>query len=238
MVTTRDVEYDVAGVTMIGRLAVPDGDGRRPAVLIAHEGPGLDDYQKDRASRFAELGYVAFALDYHGGGVALPLEEAMPRLGVLMADPALTRRLGLAGLQVLLSQDVADPDRVAAIGYCFGGMMSLEIGRSGADVKAIVGFHPGLGPPSPDSKNIKGSVLMCIGTEDPFVPVETRLGFEKDMTEAGVADWNLEVYGGIGHSFTNPAANELGMPGIAFDEKADARSWSSMLRLFDETINA
>ncbi|MEY2431051.1 MAG: hypothetical protein QOC92_776 [Acidimicrobiaceae bacterium] len=79
---------------------------------------------------------------------------------------------------------------------------------------------------------------MCIGTDDPFLPLDQRLAFEQDMTDAGVADWNLEVYGGIGHSFTNPRSGELGMPGIAFDAKADARSWSAMLRLFDETISA
>jgi dienelactone hydrolase len=235
----EDIAYDFDGTEMIGHLAYDDSHtGRRPAVLLSHEGPGLDDHVKGRAERLAGLGYVAFALDYHGGGIAMPIEQAMARLGVLMADPLLTRRLGLAGLDVLLAQDVADPDRVAAIGYCYGGVVSLEIGRSGADVKAIVGFHPGLTGPSADSKNIKGSVLMCIGTKDPFVPTEMRLGFEQDMAEAGVADWNIEVYGDIGHSFTNPAADDLGMPGIGFDARADARSWESMLRLFSETINA
>jgi dienelactone hydrolase len=137
----------------------------------------------------------------------------------------------------LLAQEVTDADRVAAIGYCFGGTMSLELGRSGADIKAIVGFHPGLSA-SPDSGNISGSVLMCIGTEDPFVPTEQRLVFEQEMKDAAVADWNLEVYGGVGHSFTNPMADSAGMPGVAYHAASDRRSWASMLRLFDETINA
>ena len=78
---------------------------------------------------------------------------------------------------------------------------------------------------------------MCVGTADPFLSLEQRLAFEQDMTEAGITDWNLEVYGGVGHSFTNPNVDTLAMPGLAFDAKADERSWKSMLRLFDETIN-
>jgi dienelactone hydrolase len=237
----EDIEYDVDGSQMVGHLAFDDSQsGRRPAVLLSHEGNGLDDHVKGRAERLAGLGYVAFALDYYGGGKPLPtMEEAMARLGPVMADPDLTRRLGLAGLDVLLAQEETDPGRVAAIGYCFGGAMSLEIGRSGADVKAIVGFHPGLGAGRPeDSKNIKGSVLMCLGTDDPFVSAEQRAAFEKEMTEAGVADWSLELYGGVGHSFTNPGADAVGVPGLAYHKPSDERSWQSMLRLFGETIAA
>jgi dienelactone hydrolase len=233
----EDVAYDVDGNEMLGHLAFDDTrTGRRAAVLLCHEGPGLDEHVKGRAERLAELGYVAFALDYHGGGVPLPLEDAMPRLGALMGDPTLTRRLAQAGLDVLLAQPAVDADRVAVIGFCFGGAMSVELARSGADVKAVVGFHPSLSP-SPDSTQIKGSVLMCVGTDDPFVSLEQRLAFEKDMSDAKVADWNMELYGDVGHSFTNPRAGELGMPGIAYDAKADARSWAAMLRLFDETIS-
>ena len=236
----EDISYDFEGRTMIGHLAYDDSKkGKRPAVLLSHEGPGLDDHVKGRAERLAELGYVAFALDYHGGGVPVPMEEMMERLGPLMGDPLLTRRLGGAGLDVLLGQSQADAERVAAIGYCFGGTMSLELGRGGADLKAIVGFHPGLATTRPDdAKNITGSVLMCVGTNDPFLPLEQRLAFEKEMTDAGVADWSLEVYGGVGHSFTNPSAAQLGMPGIEYHKAADERSWRSMLALFSETIDA
>jgi dienelactone hydrolase len=238
---TDDIEYDIDGQRMVGHLAYDESRaGTRPAVLLCHEGNGLDDNVKGRAERLAELGYVAFALDYYGGGKPLPtMEEAMARLGPLMADPDQTRRLGLAGLDVLLAQEQADRERVAAIGFCFGGAMSLELGRAGADLKAIVGFHPGLGSGRPDdSTNISGSVLMCVGAADPFVSAEQRLAFEKDMTDAGVADWSLEVYGGVGHSFTNPAADGLGVPGVAYDRRSDERSWQAMLRLFAETIDA
>ena len=175
----EDIEYEVDGKRMVGHLAFDDSRaGRRPAVLLSHEGNGLDDHVKGRAERLAGLGYVAFALDYYGGGKPLPtMEEAMARLGPIMADPDLTRRLGLAGLDILVAQAQTDPDRVAAIGYCFGGAMSLEIGRTGADVKAIVGFHPGLGAGRPeDSRNIKGSVLMCIGTTTRSSPPNSGSG--------------------------------------------------------------
>ncbi|MDQ1397590.1 MAG: hypothetical protein QOG64_2849 [Acidimicrobiaceae bacterium] len=234
----EDIEYEVEGKAMLGRLAVDDyRPGPRPCVLLCHEGPGLDEHVKGRAVRLASLGYLAFALDYHGGGQPLPMDEAMAALGVLMADRPLTKRLARAGLDVLLAQEQADPARVAAIGYCFGGTMSIELARDGADVKAIAGFHPGMPAPAPDeSRSIRAKVLMCCGAEDPFVPADARHAFEAEMAEAGVADWRVEVYGGVGHSFTNPRVDELGMPGLAFDAVADRRSWRSMLDLLDESL--
>ena len=121
------------------------------------------------------------------------------------------------------------------IGYCFGGTMGLELARAGADIKAVVGFHPGL-TLSADSSNITGSVLMCVGSDDPFTPADTRLAFEDEMRAAGVRDWTLEVYGGVGHSFTNIRAGLTGRPGLGYDAAADRRSWRSMLHLFDDTI--
>jgi dienelactone hydrolase len=238
MVHIEDIAYDVDGTRMVGHLAFDDGvDGRRPAVLLSHEGTGLDPHVKGRAERLAALGYVAFALDYFGDGVAPPVDQAMAKLGPLLGDPAQTRKLATAGLDVLLGQPQVDPDKVAAIGYCFGGAMSLELGRTGANLKAVVGFHPGFtGPNAEDDRQIQGSVLMCCGTDDPFAGPDQRLAFEGEMRDAGVADWRLELYGGVGHSFTNPAVDELAMPGIGYDAAADRRSWRSMLDLFDEVL--
>jgi dienelactone hydrolase len=130
----RDVEYQVEGLRMVGRLAIPDGTGKRPAILIAHEGNGLDDYQKSRADRFAALGYVAFALDYHGGGVPVgDRDEMMDRLGQLRDDPERIRALGIAGLDILTAEPRTDVEKVAAIGYCIGGTVVLELARSGAE---------------------------------------------------------------------------------------------------------
>ena len=237
MVTTRDIEYDVGGIQMVGRLALPDGDGLRPAVLIAHEGPGLDDYQKERASTFAELGYVAFALDYHGGGQVLSdRDEMMARLAVLSGDPDRIRTLAQAGMAVLLGEARADASKVAAVGYCFGGAVVLELARAGADLKAVVGFHPGLGTMRPeDARNITGSVLVCVGTDDPFIPVEQRLAFEAEMRAAGV-DWRMNLYGGAEHSFTHPWADLIAIPGVKYHRQTDERSWRAMLDLFDEVF--
>jgi dienelactone hydrolase len=234
----EDIAYEVDGIEMIGHLAYDDGrSGARPSVLLSHEGSGIDVHVKAKAERLAELGYCAFALDYQGGGVQQTLEQARETLTPMMADLSITRRRGLAGLDVLVAQAACDPGRVAAIGFCWGGAMSLEIARSGADIGAVVGFHPSM-PTSPDSKHIKGAVLMCVGTEDPFLPQGDRLAFEQDMKDAGVPDWTIEVFGGVGHSFTNPTVGDLGIPGLAFDASANQRSWQSMLRLFGETIDA
>jgi len=233
-----DIAYEVDGKPMVGHFAIDNlQPGLRPAVLVCHEGSGLGENAKGRAVRLAGLGYAAFALDYFGDGKAPPRDEAMARLGVLMGDPQLTREMALAGLHVLLEQEQVDTNRVAVIGYCFGGAMAVELARTGADLAAVVGFHPGIGPPNPTySRNIRASILMCCGADDPVVPPERRVEFEADMKEAGVADWRIEVYGGVGHSFTNPLASEMGMPGFAYDATADRRSWRSMLDLFAEKL--
>jgi dienelactone hydrolase len=237
-VHTEDIRYQADGVSMVGHLAFDDQRaGQRPAVLVSHEGSGLDQHARGIAEKLAALGYIAFALDYFGDGKRPPPEQLRKRMGVLAGDPGLIARIAQAGLDVLLGQPAADADRVAAIGYCFGGIVSLELARTGADLKAVVGFHPGFTPPRPaDSAKIRASVLMCCGTEDPFATPEDRLAFEAEMREARVADWRLELYGGVKHSFTNPAADELGMPGFGYDADADRRSWSAMLDLFGRVL--
>ena len=231
-----DIEYTFDGIRFVGHLAVDETvPGRRPAVLVAHEGGGLDDHAKDVARRLAELGYVAFALDYYGDGQPLPPDQVFARYSELAADPLRTRAIGQAGLDVLLADDRADAARVAAIGFCFGGTLSLELARGGADLKAVVGFHSGLATSRPeDAVNIRGSVLVCIGADDPLVPAEQRAAFEEEMRAAGV-DWRLELHGGAVHSFTNPAADGAHGP-IRYDARADARSWRSMRDLFDEAF--
>jgi dienelactone hydrolase len=234
----EDIEYELDGRALIGQFAVDEYRvGPRPAVLLCHEGPGLDGHVRGRGVRLAGLGYATFALDYQGG--TRPIEESMTRLNELMVDPGLTGRLGRAGLDLLLAQESVDPARVAAIGYCFGGTMALELARDGAELQAIAGFHPGLGMAEPGgSTAIRGSVLMCCGAEDPVVPTESRVAFEADMRASEVADWRLEVYGGVGHSFTNPRVDELGMPGFGFDAVADRRAWRSLLDLLGEALRA
>ncbi len=231
-----DIEYVHDGVRLVGRLAVADGPPRRhPAVLIAHDAGGLGDHPKDTARRLAELGYVAFALDYYGDGQPLAPEVIGERFGALAGDSGRTRALAQAGLDVLLASEHADPDRVAAIGYCFGGTLSLELARSGADLKAVVGFHSGLATHHPeDAANITGKVLVCIGADDPIIPPEQRSAFEAEMRAGGV-DWQMHLYGGAVHSFTSPTADGSN-PAIRYDSRADRRSWQAMLDLFGEVF--
>ncbi len=237
MVTVRDVEYRADSNVLVGRLAVPDGEQRRPAVLIAHEANGLDDHQRGRAEQLARLGYVALAMDYHGGArVYTDRDEMSARLEELGSDPARMRALGQAGLDALLAEPRADPSAVAAIGYCFGGAMVLELARSGAPLQAVVGLHPGLAPaPHHDARNITGRVLVCVGADDPVVPLDHRLAFEAEMRAAGV-DWRINLYGGTQHSFTHPDAARAGLPGLEYHPRSDARSWRAMLDLFDEVF--
>jgi dienelactone hydrolase len=238
MVTIKDIEYAADGLTMVGRLALPDVQGLRPGVLIAHEGLGLDDYQKSRAERFAELGYVAFALDYQGGGRPLDdRDEMMTRVGALWEDPERIRTLAGAGLAVLLAEPKTDASKIAAVGYCFGGALVLELARGGADLKAVVGFHPRLATMRPqDVRNITAKVLVCVGTEDQLIPLDERLAFEDEMRTAGV-DWRMNLYGGAQHSFTHPWVDTVNLPGLKYDRLSDERSWRAMVDLLDEVFH-
>jgi dienelactone hydrolase len=233
---SEDIEYFLDGVRYVGTMATPDGDDLRPAVLVCHEGPGITDHARSRARRLAdELGYVAFALDYWGDGKPLTGDDVMPKLGALMGDQATTRARALAGLQVLLAHPRADHTKVGAMGYCFGGTMSLELGRGGADVHAIVGFHSGLANATPESAaNITGKVLVCIGVDDPIIPPAQRAAFEEEMN-AGKVDWQMILHSGAGHSFTNKLADGS-RPGFQYHEPSDLRSWRAMAAHFQEVF--
>jgi dienelactone hydrolase len=232
MVHVREIDYDATGLSMRGTLAVPEGAGPFPGVLIAHEGPGLDDVQRARAAEIARLGYVGLALDYHGPHAPFADRDQMrSRLDHLSAEPDEARALGAAALDVLAAQPAVDRSRVAAIGYCYGATIALEMARQGAPLRAVVGFHPGLRTIRPqDAVNIAGRVLMFVGADDPIIPPEHRLDFEREMREGGV-DWQLVVYGGVQHSFTHPLASRAGVPGIAYDERAATDSWLTMTNL-------
>jgi dienelactone hydrolase len=235
---TEDIEYHADGARLVGYLAVDDSrSGRRPGVLVAPEGGGLVELTKSIARRLAEAGYAAFGMDYYGDGQPLAdRNEVMPRINAFMAEPRTIRERAAAALAVLAAQPECDPARLAATGYCFGGTTVLELARSGADLKAVVGFHSGLGTTRPqDAKAIQAKILVCIGADDPIIPAEQRLAFEKEMTEGGV-DWRMNLYGGAGHSFTNPNVGALGMAGFAYHEPTDRRSWAAMLDLFDEAL--
>jgi dienelactone hydrolase len=235
---TEEIAYEAGGKRYVGYLAVDDAKtGQRPGVLLAPEAPGRGPLVMSFARKLAEAGYVAFAMDFHGDAVVLTdFNEMMQRLGGFMADPAGIRAIAQAALGVLAAQPQTDPARLAAIGYCFGGTTALELARSGADVKAVVGFHSGLATARPqDAGQIKGKVLVQLGADDPLIPPEQVAAFEAEMRAGGV-DYRVIRYGGAEHSFTNPDASTFGRPGIKYHEPTDRRSWRAMLDAFDEAF--
>jgi dienelactone hydrolase len=234
---TESIAYEADGARRIGFLAVDRARaGRRPGVLIAHEASGVSEVVKERARRLASLGYVAFALDYVGDGKVLGMEESMAMLAGYRAAPERIRAIGRASLDILRAQPEVDSARIAAIGYCYGGTAVLELARDGADVRCTVGFHSGLATTRPDdAKNIKGKVLVCIGAEDPLIPPEQRLDFEREMRAANV-DWRLYLFGGAVHGFSNPSVDRLKHPALAYHRPTDERSFRAMRDLFDETF--
>ena len=237
-VTTEVVEYRDGDVVLEGYLAYDDSiRGKRPGILVAHEWNGHNQYVRKRAEQLARLGYVAFALDMYGKGVrAKDAKEAAALAGIYKGDRKLMRARAAAGLDVLRNRPETDPARLAAIGYCFGGTVVLELARSGADLVSVVSFHGGLDTPTPeDARNIKGKVLALQGADDPFVPVKQREAFQDEMRKGGV-DWQFVTYGGAVHSFTNPEAGSDNSKGAAYNERADRRSWEAMKSFFAETL--
>ncbi len=235
---TRTIDYQADGLNMKGHLCTPDQAGRRPGVLVFPEAFGLGAHAKSRAERLAGLGYVALAGDLHGDQyVTGNLDEALGLLAPMRADTSKTRARTAAALAALLAQPDVDPDRIAAIGYCFGGTMALELARSGGAVHAVVGFHSGLSSNAPqDAKNIRGKVLVCIGADDPSIDGAQRTAFETEMRDGGV-NWQMNVYGKTVHSFTNPEADKMGRPDFAaYNRQTDERSWAEMCALFDEVF--
>ncbi|HEY4011693.1 MAG TPA: dienelactone hydrolase family protein [Polyangiaceae bacterium] len=235
---TEGIAYFADGARRLGYLAVDRSrPGKRPGVLIGPEASGISDVVKERAHRLAGLGYVAFAFDFIGDGAVLQdAAEIRARLAAFTQAPERIRAIGHASLDVLRGQPEVEPTKIAAVGYCFGGTAVLELARSGADVACTVGFHSMLSTERPgDAPRIKGKVLVCIGAEDPLVPPEQRLAFEREM-RAGKVDWRLYVFGNAVHGFTNPNADRFGNPALGYHRPTDERSFRAMRDLFDETF--
>ena len=227
---TQVVEYRHGSVVLQGYLAFDDAfKGKRPGVLVVHEWWGINDFIRERTERLAKLGYVALAADIYGKGIrTTDVQEAAAISGRYKKDPDLLRSRTRAGLAKLKSLKQTDSKRLAAIGFCFGGTTVLELARSSSDVKGVVSFHGGLDMEEPvEAKNIKASILVLHGADDPYVPPEEVTKFQDEMKRAG-ADWQMIIYGGAVHSFTNPDAGNDRTKGAAYDEKADRRSWQAM----------
>lgn len=231
------ITYRADGLDFEGQLLLPPGSGIFPAVLVFPEAVGIGPLALDRAARLAALGFAVLACDLHGGGRYIAdLGEAMTAVQPLFDDPRRTRARGAAAFDALAARPEVDADRIAAIGHCFP--MPLELARSGAGLRATAGFHTSLMTKLPGrSGTLQGSILVCIGSDDPFITAADRAAFEAEMGEAG-AEWELQVYGNTVHSFTNPSADRQHKPdAIRYSGTADRRSWQAMLSLFDATMS-
>jgi dienelactone hydrolase len=209
--------------------------GKRPGVLVIHDWMGVSDDTKMRAEMLANLGYVALTADIYGKGIRPKnAQEAQAEAGKFYKDKALLRARARAGLDFLASRPQTDPERLAVMGYCFGGGAALELARSGAPVNGVVTFHGSLSTSTPeDAKNIKGRVLVLHGADDPFVKQSDVTAFMDEMRKGGV-NWELVQYGGAVHAFTIRSAGNDNSKGAAYNAQADRRSWQAMKDFFSE----
>ena len=209
--------------------------GKRPGILVVHEWWGLNDYVKSRVRQLAELGYVAFALDMYGRDkVTDHPKQASEWMKTVTANGDFWRERAIAGLAVLKSEERTDAARVAAIGYCFGGATVQQVAYSGARVRGVVSFHGALiAPPEGAASRVKAQILICHGASDPMNPPDRVQAYVTAMDASGLG-WQMNVYGGARHGFTNPGANRYGLGALGYNRDADERSWVEMQRFFDE----
>jgi dienelactone hydrolase len=233
----KAIEYSTGNSTLKGYLAYDNTfKGKRPGVLVVHEWWGLTDYPKKRADMLASLGYVAFAADMYGDGkTAENPGDAQKYAGESMKDMSLLKAKFLAGVDLLKKNEFVDSTRIAAIGYCYGGGVVLNMARDGIDLKGVVSFHGSLSTAKTAQKgSIKTKILVCNGGADKFISQSDIANFKQEMKTAGV-DFRFLSYKGATHAFTNPAATDLGkkfnMP-IAYNKKADMKSWKEMRNFF------
>ena len=236
-IKTETIEYQDGDTLLEAYVAYDESLNQPlPAVVISHAWGGREEFECARARDMAGLGYVGFALDVYGKGVigSGPEENGKLMTPFLEDRAALQKRLQL-GVDTAKGLEHVDADRVAAIGYCFGGLCVLDLARTGADLKGVVSLHGLFNPPGNTSgMKIKSKVLVLHGRDDPMVPVDQVVGLEQELTEAG-ADWQLHAYGNTMHAFTHPEANDPNM-GAMYSPDASRRSWESMKYFLGEVL--
>ena len=236
---TETIEYQDGEVSLAGHMAWDDAtQAKRPGVLVVHEWWGLNDYARSRAEQLARMGYIAFALDMYGKDkVTEHPTQASKWAGMIRKNVANWQQRARAGLDVLRKRPDVDSDRLAAIGYCFGGATVLQVAYSGANLRGVVSFHGSLPVPTDEQmqKN-KAKILVCHGAADNFIPKQKIQDFQNALEESGT-DWQMIFYAEAQHSFTNPGADKKGIPGIAYNRNADRRSWAHMQIFFDEIFS-
>jgi dienelactone hydrolase len=237
-VKTQELAYTAGKVRAVGYLAWDETlKDRRPGVVVFPEAFGLNDHARQRAERLAKLGYVALAADVNGdGAVYTDMAQLRPVIGGLYSDRAEWRSRARAALDALTAQPQVDTKRLAAIGFCFGGVTALELARTGAPLAAVTTFHAGLNVGLPeDQGRVRGKVLICHGDKDPIVNKEAIDGFMGEMRRDNV-DWQFTYYGQAAHSFTDPTADERNSPAFAYSKVTEDRSWAAMRHLFEEVF--
>ena len=237
-ITTETISYTIDGQPYEGFLAYDDSSAeRRPGVLVVHEWWGLDDFTREKARELAALGYVAFAADMYGKGRVTQDPQQAGKWSAETREGKLLRPRARAALEQLLTRPQVDPQRVAAIGFCYGGTTVLELAYSGADLDGVVSFHGGLVAPGESDQAIKAKVLILHGADDPMVPPDQVRKTEQALDKAGV-DWTTVWYSGARHAFTNPASARRGMDAVNYQPDAARRAWRHMQLAFDEWFSS
>jgi len=237
-IQSEAVEYQDGDTKLKGYLYYDDAvSGKRPGVIVVHEWWGLNDYAKRRAEMLAGLGYAAFALDMYGDNkVTTHAKDAKGWSTQVTENTDAWRRRALAGLEVLKADKRVDPQRLAAVGYCFGGSTVMQMAYAGAELDGVVSFHGSLPTPGEgEGQRIKASILAAHGEADTFVPPDKVAAF-KGALEAAKADWEFISYGGAVHAFSNPDAGSYGIDNVRYDERADKRSWTAMKAFLEEVL--
>ena len=232
---TQHLDYSDGATELEAFVAFEDSDVQKPLVLVAHDWSGRREFACQAAQRLAEMGYVGFALDMYGKGVFgadgdVELNSSL--MNPLASDRALLRQRIRAALTAGRNVPQVDPTKVAAMGYCFGGMCVLELARSGADILGVVSIHGILAPGEVANEAISAKVLCLHGHDDPMVPPEQVLAFQTEMSEAAV-DWQVHSYGGTMHAFTNPGANNPDF-GTVYNPVAESRTYQSLENFLNE----
>lgn len=237
----REVSYQADGVTLKGYIAYDDAfKGKRPAVLVVHEWWGHNEYARRRARMLAELGYTALAVDMYGDGKqASHPDDAGKFAAEVSKNMPVARARFEAGMELLRKQETVDASKLAAIGYCFGGGVVLNMARIGEDLKGVASFHGSLSTDNPaQSGKIKARIVSFTGESDPMIGADKVAAFKQEMTAAG-ADFRAVTYPGAKHAFTNPDADELGkkfnLP-LAYNAEADQDSWRQATQFLREVF--
>lgn len=224
----KNHDYQHGSTVLKGHLSYQDANSPQPAVLICPDWTGRSHFTDNKAEQLAQLGYVGFAVDVYGEGRQGDSKEAKSALmQPFINDRALLRERMLAAFHAAQQLPMVDPNRIAVIGYCFGGLCALDLARSGAALKGAVSFHGLLMAPSGLSRpRMQAKVLALHGYDDPMVPPEAVQEFASEMNDAK-ADWQIVMYGHTMHAFTNPNAKDPGF-GTVYNAMADQRSWRAL----------